>query len=76
MCALQCCLTLHATATHMHGALTCAQVLHACCLFLWVRMLYMCKLPSATYVLNAAHHLYVGATHVHCSVLGLVHTLV
>lgn len=29
----------------------------------------MCTLPSATYVPNAAHHLYVGATHVHCSVL-------
>lgn len=67
---------MHATASHMHSALTCVQVLNACCLFLWVGMLYMCKLTSATRVLNAVRHLYVGTTYVHCSVVCLVHTLV
>lgn len=68
--------SVHATATHMHGVFTYAQVLNSCCLLLYVERLFVCKLTSATYVLSAVSHLYVGATYVHCSVVCSVHTVV
>lgn len=54
--------SVHAIATHIHSVLTCVQVLNVCWLFPWVEMLYVFKLASATYVLSALGHLYVGPT--------------
>lgn len=45
--------SVHANATHLHGILTWALVLIACCLFLCSGMLYVHKLTGATCVLNA-----------------------
>lgn len=76
MCALQRSLALCMQLLHTCTVFTHARVLNACCLLLYVEMLFVCKLTSATYVLGAVSHLYVGATNVHCSVVCSVHALV
>lgn len=73
MCTAMLSGSVHVIVTHVHGVLTCVQVLNVCWPFMRVGMLYVDKLTSATYVLSALGHLYVGATYGHCSVVPLVH---